>query len=69
MKAKITLHFKGDREAIKCIYFEITHGDSMKANYTEYKNNKIIETEGEIYKTELTFENEVKFGGINGKTN
>jgi len=49
MKAKITLHLKGDREAIKCIYFEITHGDSMKANYTEYKNNKIIETEGEIY--------------------
>jgi hypothetical protein len=53
MKAKIILHIEGDEEAIKCVYFEITHGHSMEATYGEFKNHKLIETQAKVYKTEL----------------
>ena len=53
MKAKIILHIEGNKEAIENIYFEITHGDSMEATYSEYKNHKIIETKAKVYKMEL----------------
>jgi len=53
MKAKIILYIEGDREAIKNVYFEITHGNSMKATYAEWKKNKLIETQAKVYKTEL----------------
>ena len=53
MKAKIILHIEGDKEAIENVYFEITHGNSMEATYSEYKNHKMIETKAKIYKTEL----------------
>lgn len=55
MKAKIILHIEGDKEAIKNVYFEITHGHSIKATYGEFKNHKMIETEAEVYKTEIVF--------------
>jgi len=55
MKAKIILNIKGDKEAIKGIYFEITHGHSMKATYVNYENHKPIEIKAEVYKTELKF--------------
>ena len=53
MRAKIILYVKGDEEAIKGIYFEITHGHSMKATYVKYENHKEIEIKAEVYKTEL----------------
>jgi len=54
MKAKIILYIEGDREAIKNVYFEITHGHSMEATYCgEWKNHKSIEIQAKVYKTEL----------------
>ena len=53
MKAKIILYIEGDKEAIKNVYFEITHGHSMEATYVEWQNNKSIETQAKVYKTEL----------------
>uniref|UniRef100_A0A6M3KCP8 Uncharacterized protein n=1 Tax=viral metagenome TaxID=1070528 RepID=A0A6M3KCP8_9ZZZZ len=60
MRAKIILHIEGNKEAIETVYFEITHGNSMKAAYSEYKNHKMIETKAEVYRTELE---EVKSDG------
>ena len=53
MRAKIILYIEGDKEAIENIYYEIIHGDSMKATYADYKNHKMIERKAKVYKTEL----------------
>ena len=60
MRAKIILYIEGDKEAIENIYYEIVHGDSMKATYTEFNHRKTIETKAKVYKTELE---EVKSDG------